>query len=362
MKSSKIIAFAVAILALAWIASGLLRGGAAPPAQEMSGTPAQTVEQSPPDVRVRDSQAQEYSDDIEVTGRSRASRSVQMKAETSGQIQVLAKEEGNTVTTGEVLVELEIRDRDARVREARGRLNQRQIEYNASKKLEDKGFNSKVRLAQALADLEDAKAALKEAEVDQTKTKITAPFEGMLADQHAEIGDYLAVGDILFNIVDLDPIEFVGYVSERRIADIELGKDARAEFLDGTPVNGKVSYIAPAADPQTRTFRIVVTADNPDLRIREGLTAKIKIPVADKKAHKISPSILSLNDAGQIGVKIVDDTGKVKFMPVAILADEPKAMWITGLPDKALIITVGQDFVTDGQSVNPVPSDGDGLL
>ena len=314
------------------------------------------------DVRVRDSVAEAYSDDVVVTGRTQGAQNVQMKAETSGQVQTLSRKEGDPVELGEVLAELEPRDRDARVREAQERVNQRQIEYNAAKKLEDKGFNSKVKLAQTLADLENARAALKEAQVDQDKTKITAPFDGILAEQAIEIGDYLAVGEPLFTIVALDPIEFVGFVSERRIGDIAPGKEATAEFLDGTILQGRVSYIASAADPETRTFRVLISAPNEDVKIREGLTTKIRIPVSDKKAHKISPSILALNDAGQIGVKIVDKANTVKFVPVTILSDERKTMWITGLPDKVRIITVGQDFVTDGQSVNPVKAEGDGLL
>lgn len=82
----------------------------------------------------------------------------------------------------------------------------------------------------------------------------------------------------------------------------------------------------------------------------------------EKRAYKISPSILSLADNGQIGVKIVDENDRVQFKPVALLKDTPEHLWITGLPPSVRIITVGQEFVLSGQKVKPVLSEDDGLL
>lgn len=362
MQSSKYIAIIVAVIALIWIGSGFISSDEKAPSAEGKNEVAAVSEKPIMDVRVRDITAEAYIDKVEITGRSRASKKVVLKTETAGLLTSILKEEGDAITLDEPLAEIELGDREARVREARQRVNQRSIEYNAAKKLQNKGFNSKVKLAQTLADLEDAKAALKEAQIDLAKTKIKAPFEGLIAEQQVEIGDYMAVGNALFTVVDLDPIEFVGFVSERRISDIELGSEARAVFLNGEELKAKVSYIAPAANEQTRTFRVVVSAPNEDLSIKEGLTASIFIPAAQKQAHKISPSILSLNDIGQIGVKIVNDKNTVEFIPITILADTQEAMWISGPPETAKIITVGQEFVSEGQEVNPVLSTGKGNL
>ena len=362
MKSSKIIAVIIALAGLAWIGSGMMSEDKVPEATQ--GAVQKQEPQTPkiPEVRVKDMTAENYTDDVILTGRTQASQRVDMKAETSGQVKVVDKEEGDSVSAGDILAELEIREREARKTEAQKRVSQKEIEYNAAKKLEKKGFNSKVRLAQAVAELEDARAELESTSVDLSKTKIAAPFDGIIAMQDVEVGDYLAIGDPVFTIVNLNPIEFVGFVSERRVQDLEVGQTAYAEFLDNQTVEAKVTYIAPAADAETRTFRIVISTDNSDLKIKDGLTAKIRIPVADRKAHKISPAILALNDAGQVGVKIVNAQNIVEFIPVKILADQPDAMWIAGPPATAKIITVGQDFVGAGQTVKPVQSDGEGLL
>jgi multidrug efflux system membrane fusion protein len=362
MQFSKIIAIVIAVISILWILSGVFTGGSSPAPENSAPAAAQQAAQKIPEVRIKNSKAALFDDVISVTGRSQASRTVSLRAETSGQIESIEREEGALVEADDVLAKIEINDRQARYEEAKQRAAQRQIQYDASKKLQDKGFNSKVRLAEALADLEDAKALMKNAQVDLAKTTIKAPFEGVIAAQEVDTGDYLSVGDTMFTIVDLNPVEIVGYVSEQDIKKITLGAKAHAVFLDNQKIDGEISFIAPAADAQTRTFRVIMSADNTDMAVKEGLTASLRIPIAQKSAHKISSSILSLNDEGMVGVKIVDDQNIVRFVPVKILSERDDGMYVSGLPDTARIITVGQDFVNTGESVKPVAGDEDGSL
>ncbi|GAX61154.1 membrane-fusion protein [Candidatus Scalindua japonica] len=359
MKSSKYIAASISIVALIWILSGIFFSGAG---GNVKGSAAGTTITKVAEVRVRDIVSQSYANDIVVTGRTNAARTVAIKAKIKGQIQVLLKEKGASVEEHEIIARIEMSDREAKVIEAKQRFAQRQIEYDAARSLEDKGFNSKVTLAQSLADLETARAVLTKAVIAQENTKIQAPFKGLIYDQVVEVGDYVSVADPIFTIVDMDPIELVVSVSERNISSVSLGQKALAEFLNGETVMGEVSYIAPVADPETRTFRVEITTPNPDYSIKDGLTAKVRISLKEKKAHKISPSVLSLNDAGQVGVKIVDDQNKAQFIPVTVLSDTSDYMWILGLPDNVRLITVGQEFVSHGQTVQPIVADGDGLL
>ena len=362
MKSSKLIAIVIAVIAFLWVLSAVILPPKSNESEDNADSNAEQVEKPLTRVRVQDITAQEFPDTIILTGRSQASRSVEIKAEVNGAILRILKEEGSRVKKGESIAELDVRDRAARQAEARERVNQRQIEYNAAQKLAERGFNSQVRLAQSLADLENAKAQLKDARLDLSKVNIRAPFDGVILDQQVDLGDYADVGNTLFSIVDLNPIEFVGFVSERRIKELQMGMQADIAFLDGRNATGTISYIAPAADPQTRTFRIIISSDNEENTVKEGLTAKISIAVANKKAHKISPSILSLNDEGLIGVKTVNSENKVEFKSITILADQTDATWIIGPSETDRFIIVGQDFVMEGQEVVPVSADEDGGL
>jgi len=176
----------------------------------------------------------------------------------------------------------------------------------------------------------------------------------VLSKRYVDIGDYVRIGDPVTGLVDLDPLEVTIFVNEKDVVQLEKGNEANLRFSGGETRMGKVSYIAPAGDADSRTFRIDVEMDNVENPLPAGLTAEVRIAVKTKKAHKISPAILTLDDEGQVGVKMVDQSNKVVFTPVEIIADEPSAMWITGLSDTAKIIVVGQDFVSNGQQVDPV--------
>lgn len=310
-----------------------------------------------PSVRVRDLTAELMNDIVEVTGRTQASRQVNISSETEGQIASILIEKGDMVRAGQVLAKLEIRDRAARVSEAEQLLNQRQIQYNASKELAEKGFNSRVRLAEARAQLETARSLLKQARVELANVNIKAPFDGVINDQIVEIGDYVSKGQTLFNIVDLNPVEIVGFLTEKQMEHVTVGTQANAKLLQNQMVSGDITFIASAADMQTRTFKIEMTLPNSDHIIKEGMTAKIQIPVKEASAYKISPSILSLADDGTVGIKIVNAQDTVEFMPITLLKDTPEYLWVGGLPDKIRVITVGQEFVINGQKVKPVISE-----
>lgn len=363
MKKSVLIAVIIAAVAFLWIFSGVIGNKSSETSQEVPSQENLTHNKDTiPEVRVRDLVAEEMADQIVVTGRTRASRQIYLRAETDGQVKSLLVEKGSVVKKGQILAKLEIEDRSARVLEAEQLLSQRQIQFNAAKELTEKGFNSRVRLAEARAQLEAARAQLKQARVELSNINIKAPFGGVVNNQMVEVGDYVSKGDNMFDLVDLDPVEITGFLTEKQLEYVSEGAQASAVLLKGELVSGEITYIAAVASAETRTFEMEMTLPNQEHKIKEGLTAKINIPIREENAYKISPSILSLSDDGTVGVKIVNQANQVEFRPVRLLKDTPEYLWIGGLPPKVRIITVGQDFVISGQIVKPVPAEGKSLL
>lgn len=356
MKKSIFIAFVIAVIAVIWVASGAMPDKALAPSEE-AGRPDQKnlVQQDVPKVQVRNLTAETLKDTVVVTGRSQAARQVMIAAETAGQVASLGVDKGDIVSKGDLLAKLEVKDRAARVAEAEQLIKQRQIQYEAAQKLSERGFTSDVRLAESKAQLETAKALLKQASVELSNIVIRAPFDGVINNKMVEVGDYVTNGTELFDLVDLNPIKIAGFLTEKQLSKIEQGGAATAKLLEDVTVEGKITFIASAADPQTRTFEIEVTAPNSEMLIKEGLTAKISIPSKEVLAYKISPSILSLADDGTVGVKIVDENNNVQFIPIRLLKDTKEFLWVGGLPDQIRLITVGQEFVITGQQVEPMP-------
>lgn len=368
VKPSLIIALVLAVGATAWILSGNLpmgdeqvavnsdAAGTTGQAQTAAAGPsASEAEKKIQSVRVYDSAAQVRRTTLRIAGRTEASRQGRLMAETEGTIRNIDVEEGDVVSAGQRIGSIIEDERNAVVREAEALLSQRQIEYSAAEKLASKGFQSEVSKAKALAEMEAAKAALDRARIDLAKTRLAVPFDGVIWTKDVEQGDLVKVGDLIVSIVDLDPLLVVANVSEREVAAVTEGALARATLITGETVEGIVSYISPQAETSTRTFRVEVEVPDTGNRYKAGITAELLLPLSESEAHLISPALLTLDDSGQVGVKLVSEGDVARFVPVTILEDTPDGVWIHGLPDKATLISVGQEYVGDGEKVSPVP-------
>jgi multidrug efflux system membrane fusion protein len=348
-----LIAAAIAIALAVWIASGF--GGRTPAGDDGSRA---AEDDTPMSVSVRHSRAQTTRRTIEASGRTEPDRMIELKAETEGRIVAIVAERGAAVRGGQALVEIDIRDREEQLAEARALIRQRELEYAAADRLHDEGFVSEAELAGTEAMLVAAQAARERIELDISRTRIAAPFDAVVFDRLVEIGDYVGIGDPIAQLVDADPVIVVGSINERDIGQIEIGQSGSARVLGGRVAEGTIRYLSPVADESTRTFRVELAVPNPGLSIRAGTSAKLLLGGETIKAHLVSPSVLALADDGRIGVKIVDETNHVRFIGVDLPIATSEGMFVTGLPAEARIITVGQGFVEDGQAVDAVVQAG----
>ncbi|HEY9549745.1 MAG TPA: efflux RND transporter periplasmic adaptor subunit [Kiloniellaceae bacterium] len=353
MKRSVVFAIVLSGAAALWVASGQFGSGAEP---EMQKPPADLSALSQaPLVRVRPSTAQSHAVIDLLRGRTEANRLVEIKSETDGRIEELSVEEGARVSAGDVIAKLSRGDRPARLAEAKALLAQRRIEFEADKQLSQKGFRAETQLAATEAALEAAEAAVKIAEVELGYTTIRAPFDGVIDERLAELGDFVDRGDTIARLVDLDPMLIVTQVNERDVRRLAVGAPGEARLMGGEPVSGRIRHISAVADEATRTFRVELEVANADSRIADGMTAEIALPLSATQAHRVSPAVLTLSDKGEIGVKAVDADNRVVFHPVKIVDTDGEGTWVTGLPEQVTLITVGQEYVGPGDSVRSVP-------
>ena len=345
-----IIAAALGLAVVAWMASGHR------PAAETPGPAVRSDQNEAPlqQVQVRLQQAEAVYRDVTLYGRTAPARSVELKAETRGRVTAIGAERGEQVAAGEVLVRLDARDRDARLAEARATVYQREIEYEAQKPLLEQGYITEGQLAAGAANLERARAELRRAELDLQYMTIRAPFDGAVQDRMVEIGDYLDVGDPVATFVDDRTLIVTASIAEQDVAAVREAPTAEARLITGEQVEGRIRYIAPVAERSTRTFTIELELDNDDGRLPAGVTAELRVRAGQVLAHKMSPAVLTLNDEGVLGVKIVDAADEVVFHPADIVKSSSDGVWVAGLPERASIITVGQGFVRAGERVAAV--------
>ncbi len=183
---------------------------------------------------------------------------------------------------------------------------------------------------------------------------LKAPFAGVVERRDAELGDFVQEGDPVALIVDDDPILVVGQVSERDVGKLRIGGRGRAQLINGEQLAGTIRYIATTAEPATRTFRVELEVANGDHAFRDGVTAEIRIESGTVLAHFVSPAVLTLDDTGRVGVRTVDQAGRVHFHAAEVIGDSADGVWLAGLPERLTLITVGQEFVREGETVGVV--------
>ncbi|GAB2187471.1 efflux RND transporter periplasmic adaptor subunit [Roseibium sp. LAB1] len=340
-----------------WMYSGTMVIGGVGDSEHATPPPALRASQASTEtfrVQVQRLVAQDRRAVLEVRGRTEAEATVAVRSKTTDDVVERPAQEGAQVAAGDVLCVLDKGSRQSRILESKAALAQAELDHAAATQLNSKGFTAQTRVAALQAQLDAAKARLIEAEQELEHTVIRSPVSGVIQSPMAEIGAQLEQGGICATVVDADPMIAIGQVSELNISEISLGMPATVTLVTGETLNGKVRYISPTANPDTKTFRIEVELPNPDGIARDGVTAVTKLELAAEKAHKISPAILTLNDAGQVGIRAVDENNKTIFYPVNVLGGEQDGMWIGGLPDEVVAITVGQEYVSDGELVQPV--------
>lgn len=313
---------------------------------------AATVEDAPPvSVVAMQSEEQTVERGLVLTGQTEAARHVVVKSETTGRVISDPLRKGATLTEGDTMCRLDMGTREASLAEARARLSEAEANDRASSQLAERGFAAETTAIARRASLEAAMAAVEQAETELDRVIIRAPFSGILESDTAETGELLQPGSACGTILALDPMKLVGFVPENAVGRVSVGSAAGARLVTGQTVTGEVTFLSRSADETTRTFRVEVEVPNPDLMIRDGVTAEIFIALAGEKAHLLPQSVLTLDDDGRLGVRAAVD-GRARFYPVEVVRDSAEGVWLTGLPPSLDVIIVGQDFVRDGRLIN----------
>ncbi len=346
--------------------------------------------------------AQTIDSAVILRGRTEAARQVTVAAETSGLVISEPLRKGAFINAGEELCTLDPGTRAASLAEARARLTEAEgrvpeaqasvaeavarvreaeINLNAAQQLSQDGFASETRLvsaqaamdaanagvqransgvASAQAGIEAAAATVASAEREIERLIITAPFSGLLETDTAELGSLMQPGTPCATIIQLDPIKLVGFVPEADVSKVDVGAIAGARLTTGEEVQGRVTFVSRSADETTRTFRVEAEVANDDLAISDGRTVEMLVAAEGRTAHLIAQSSLTLDDEGVLGVRTIDADNIASFLPVTLLRDTAEGVWVTDLPDEVDIITVGQEFVTDGVRVTPTFAEAKG--
>lgn len=333
--------------ALAQIAGGLLLLALVAGCDDSSNAAQQAALPPPPEVVVAKPLVREVVEDDEFIGRFEAIDEVDLRARVGGYLQQVHFTDGAVVAEGDLLFTIDQRPFKTAVAQAQANLTiaQSQVEFTAkelerARELSKRGNISVSAVDEreneflaAQAQVQGARAALDNAQLDLEYTEIRAPVGGRIDRNFISVGNLVSPDEtLLTRIVSLDPIYFYFDIDERSF--LAYARDARARGLslqegagdmpikvrlsderDGS-FEGRLDFAENRVDRETGTVRVRAVLPNPDLVLQPGLFGTINIPGSLPYRGVLIPDDAIAADQDRRIVYVVDDAGKVSAQQV----------------------------------------------
>ena len=291
-----------------------------------------TVEELLPSVSVVPIVAIDLQEEIRASGELKARFHTVIAAEVAGRVTGLAVDEGGSAEEGAVVIELDPARRKLDLAAARARLSQAQANTRMEtsqaeriRKLHSESVASiqqleaaDTRLLLAESSVRQQEAAVGVARRAVADASVSAPFSGVIARRHVELGEFVQVGTPLFELVSLNPMEAEFSLTELDTERVRVGQPATISvgaFRDRS-FEGKVSFVAPTVDPGTRTLRIKANVDNQDGVLRPGLFARVNLGVDRRENILMVPEEAVLQRAGGASLYRIVSGDKVERVQV----------------------------------------------
>lgn len=248
----------------------------------------------------------QFTDEIRVLGVARGRRSVNITSSTSQLITRVLFTDGQRVAAGTPLVELQAREEDAGIIEARARVDQAQRQYDRFKTLADRGIAPRVTAEDAETALASARASLSAAQARRGDRLIRAPFAGVLGLSSVTAGTYISPGSVITTLDDIDVVRVDFPVPERYLGVLRTGApiSARIDAYGDETFSGRIALIDTRVNEQTRSVTARAEIPNPGARIRPGMAVRVAIQEGVRTAPAVPEGAVQYEGEGAFVYRI----------------------------------------------------------
>jgi membrane fusion protein, multidrug efflux system len=298
-------------------------------------------------------------DRFDAVGTIEASDAITVVSEIDAAVVSLPFREGQPIARGGLIARLDDDQLRAEVDRTSAVRAQAQATYQRVKEVVDQGAGSAQDLDDAAAGLKVADANLALAKTRLSKTRITAPFSGLVGSRRVSPGAYLRAGTPITDLAQVHIVKITFSVPERYLGKLQRGSSVSVSTTayPGYALTGNIDVIDPVLDPGTRSAQVIARVSNPGNRFRPGMSANVSAVLSERMNALTIPSEAVFAEGTQTFVYVVGADSTVARTAVKLgtrLADVVEV--VEGLKEGDRIVRAGHQKLFDKARVIPVDS------
>jgi membrane fusion protein (multidrug efflux system) len=327
--------------------------------KKAAGGPGAGAAPPPMPVEVAEATRGNVQETLHALGTVEAAERVKLTAEIDQIARELPFEEGRVIRKGQVIAVLNDSELRAEARRAEALRNQARVTAERFEQLTKERIASSQDLDNARAALQVANANVGLAHARLAKTRIVAPFSGVVGSRMVSPGVYLRAGDTITELARIDTVKVVFAVPERYLADLRRGAQVTVTTVafPGKEFVGTVNVVDPILDPTTRTARLTAVIPNPRGELRPGMSADVGAVLAERPQAVSVPDEAVFAEGDRNFVFVVKPDSTVTRRAVKLGARQPGKVEIQeGLQGGEKVVRAGHQKLFEGAKVSPVES------
>lgn len=311
----------------------------------------------PMPVEVARAKVQKVADKFEAVGTIEAIEAITVVSEIDAAVVGLPFEEGSFIKRGELIAHLDDSQLSAEVARAEALHAQSHVSYDRVKAVVDQKAGTPQDLDDAAAGLKVADANLALAKARFAKTRIVAPFDGMVGARRVSVGTFLRAGQAITELANIDEIRVNFSAPERFLSQLTRGAEVAVSTtaFPGSEGKGKIIAIEPMLDPGTRSARVVARVSNPGRKFRPGMSANVSAVLSERPNAITIPNEAVFASGNQSFVFVVKPDSTAARVPITLGTRLPDVVEVVqGLGAGTQVVRAGHQKLFDGARVMPI--------
>ena len=296
-------------------------------------------------------------DNFRAVGTIEAGEAITVVSEIDALVESLPFREGQPVAKGGLIARLDDAQLRAELARAGAVREQTQLAHDRMKALVEKGAGAQQELDNSAAALKVAEANHRVAESRLSKTRITAPFSGILGSRRVSPGAFVRSGDTITDLAQVEEVKVTFSAPERYLGTLRQGSavTVSAPACPGYELTGTIDVVEPVLDPGTRSTRLIARVGNPEGRFRPGMSANVGVVLASRADALTIPNEAVFAEGAQSFVFVVKPDSIVTRTAVELGTRQADVVEVlNGLQPGMSVVRTGHQKLYEGAKVFPV--------